>query len=140
MEPRVDNLRAETRRWFLERCGVGLGGIALASLLGAEPKTLQNGLETRRGPHFRARAKRVLYLHMAGAPSHLDLFDDKPKLRELSGQPVSESVIKGERFAFIKGTPKVLGSPHKFARHGQSGQLLRSEEHTSELQSHSDLV
>jgi uncharacterized protein (DUF1501 family) len=115
-----------TRRWFLERCGVGLGGIALASLLGSagDAKALQDKLATTRGPHFRPRAKRVLYLHMAGAPSHLDLFDDKPKLRELNGQPVSESVIKGERFAFIKGTPKVLGSPHKFARHGASGQSL----------------
>jgi hypothetical protein len=124
MEPRVDNLRAETRRWFLEQCGVGLGGIALASLLGSSAsgeEKLQSNAQAQRGPHFRPRAKRVLYIHMAGAPSHLDLFDDKPKLRELNGQPVSESVIKGERFAFIKGTPKVLGSPYKFARHGASG-------------------
>ncbi|MBL9124902.1 MAG: DUF1501 domain-containing protein, partial [Planctomycetaceae bacterium] len=74
-----------------------------------------------RPPHFAPRAKRIIYLHMAGSPSQLDLFDYKPKLIELTGQPCPESLIKTERFAFIKGIPKMLGTPHKFARYGQSG-------------------
>ena len=64
-----------------------------------------------------------IYLHMVGAPSTLDLFDYKPKLVELNGKPCPDSYIRGQQFAFIKGTPKLLGSPHKFARHGKSGQL-----------------
>ncbi len=60
-------------------------------------------------------------MHMAGSPSQLDLFDDKPKLRELTGQPCPDSLLKKERFAFIKGVPKMLGSPYTFAKHGQCG-------------------
>src|SRR5215207_8060847 len=77
-----------------------------------------------KSPHFPAKAKRVIYIHMAGSPSHLDLFDYKPKLIELNGQPCPESIYKKERFAFIKGVPKMLGTPHKFAKHGQSGAEL----------------
>ncbi|HTD66947.1 MAG TPA: DUF1501 domain-containing protein, partial [Candidatus Limnocylindria bacterium] len=118
-------LRAVTRRHFFRQCSVGLGGIALTSLLNERlfgrdqaypldpmfPKT----------PHFPAKAKRVIYLHMAGSPSQLDLFDYKPKLIEMSGQPCPESLFKKERFAFIKGVPKMLGTPHKFEKHGQAG-------------------
>src|SRR5439155_15042869 len=75
-------------------------------------------------PHFRARAKRIIYLHMAGAPSTLDLFDHKPKLNELNGRPCPDSYIRGQQFAFIKGVPKLLGSPHKFAKRGKSGQVM----------------
>ena len=70
---------------------------------------------------FPARAKRVIYLFMAGAPSQLDLFDPKPALTKHDGQDIPEELIKGERFAFIKGTPKLLASPFRFAQHGQSG-------------------
>ena len=77
-----------------------------------------------RAPHFEPRAKRIIYLHMAGSPSQLDLFDHKPKLDELDGKPVSEELIAKERFAFIKGVPKILASPYAFSRHGESGQLL----------------
>ncbi len=63
----------------------------------------------------------MIYMHMAGSPSQLDLFDDKPKLRELNGQPCPDSLLKKERFAFIKGVPKMLGSPYTFAKYGQSG-------------------
>ena len=66
-----------------------------------------------RPPHFAARAKRVIYLHMAGSPSQLDLFDHKPLLNRLDGQPVSEELIENERFAFIEGVPKVLGFTSK---------------------------
>ncbi|MBK7641910.1 MAG: DUF1501 domain-containing protein [Planctomycetes bacterium] len=106
------------RREVLRQGAVGLGTIALSCLLGEQVRAQAqpDGL-----PHFPARARRVVYLHMAGAPSHLDLFDRKPTLAQLDGQPVPDSFIKGERFAFIKGHPKVLASPFEFARHGQSG-------------------
>jgi len=67
------------------------------------------------------KAKRVIYLHMSGAPPQHDLFDYKPKLNQLNGTPCPREIFQGERFAFIKGTPKLLGSPHKFKRHGKSG-------------------
>jgi hypothetical protein len=94
----------------------GFGALALGSLLAEEAGAAAQAL-----PHFAARAKRIVFLHMAGAPSQLDLFDPKPKLAELDGQVAPESLFKGERFAFIKGAPKLLKSPYKFARHGQSG-------------------
>ncbi|MFN0067524.1 MAG: DUF1501 domain-containing protein [Limisphaerales bacterium] len=126
MNTRDAQLRLITRRHFFRDCGVGLGVAGLASLLDA--RLLAGEAPTDplapRAPHFPARAKRVIYLHMAGAPSQLDLFDDKPKLRELNNRPVPESVIANERFAFIKGVPRLLGSPHAFRRHGKSGQLI----------------
>ncbi len=120
---------ATTRRRFFGRCATGIGSLALASLLnerafGARvPIAAENPLAPR-GPHFAPRAKRAIYIHMAGSPSQLDLFDHKPKLTELNGQPCPESLFKKERFAFIKGVPKMLGTPHSFARHGQSGAEL----------------
>src|SRR5260370_20054519 len=72
-------------------------------------------------PHFTAKAKHVIFLHMAGAPSQLDLFDYKPKLIDFDGKPVPEEFIKGERFAFIKGTPKCLATPHTFNHRGKCG-------------------
>ena len=87
--------------------------------------------ELKRGPleptgtmpaaHFAPKAKSVIYLFMAGAPSQVDLFDEKPKLRQYDGQAIPEEFVKGERFAFIKGTPKLLGSPYAFKKCGQSG-------------------
>src|SRR5687767_9511261 len=119
-----EQLRAVTRRHFFKKCGVGLGALGLASLanekLFAENQTFQNPMAPR-APHFAAKAKRVIYLHMAGSPSQLDLFDYKPKLVELTGQPCPESLLKKERFAFIKGVPKMLGTPHNFEKHGKSG-------------------
>jgi hypothetical protein len=116
-------LQAITRRHFFSKTAMGVGGIALASLLNdtlfanAAPASPM----APKQPHFPAKAKRVIYLHMAGSPSQLDLFDYKPKLNELNGQPCPESLFKKERFAFIKGVPKMLGSPHKFSKHGQAG-------------------
>jgi hypothetical protein len=117
MDPRAERLQLATRRAFLRAGGLGLGSFALAELLAAEEPEL-------RLPHFTPRARRVLYLHMAGAPSQLDLFDQKPELARLDGKPVSEELIKNERFAFIKGVPKCLASPYRFARHGQCGHEL----------------
>ena len=123
-----DLLRERTRRHFFHDCGVGVGKIAIASLLAkeltspAEAATLDAENRTApRAPHFPARAKRVIYLFMAGAPSQLDLFDYKPKLAELEGQPIPPSVIMGQRYAFIQPDAAVLGPRFRFARHGECG-------------------
>ena len=115
-----------TRRHFFAQCGVGLGAIALSSLMAGEssaaidPPDLQNPLAPRK-PHFTPKAKRVIFLFMAGGPSQLELFDFKPKLQQLNGQIVPAEYTKNKRFAFIKGDAKLLGTTRKFARHGQSG-------------------
>ncbi|HEY2785214.1 MAG TPA: DUF1501 domain-containing protein [Fimbriiglobus sp.] len=111
-------LKYRTRRQFFHDCTAGVGSMALGGLL-ADP-ALADALP----PHFPAKAKSIIYLHMAGSPSTLDLFDPKPKLVELNGQPCPDSYTKGQQFAFIKGKPKLLGSPHKFAKHGKSGQEM----------------
>jgi Protein of unknown function (DUF1501) len=120
-------LKYRTRRQFFRDCGVGVGAMGLASLLNerlfAAPVAADDPLAPKR-PHFPAKAKSIIYLHMAGAPSTLDLFDYKPKLQELSGQPCPDSYLKGQQFAFIKGHPKLLGTPHKFAKYGKSGQEM----------------
>ncbi|MCC6785955.1 MAG: DUF1501 domain-containing protein [Planctomycetes bacterium] len=105
---------ALSRRAFLTRSALGLGGLALDSLL-------LRGAELPQGPHHTPRARSVIWLHMAGSPSHLDTFDPKPKLIELNGQPCPKSLYEKERFAFIKGVPRMLGSPHRFVRHGECG-------------------
>ena len=118
-------LRAVTRRQFFGKCATGIGTLALGSLLQENLLASEavNPLAPK-SPHFPARAKRIIYLHMAGAPSQLDLFDYKPKLIELNTKPCPDSFLKNERFAFIKGVPKLLGTPHKFAKYGQSGAEL----------------
>jgi hypothetical protein len=122
-------LRALTRRHFFRDCSLGLGKIALASLLTdgalrANPAAHAGGAP--RGPHFPAKAKCVIYLFMAGGPSQLELFDYKPQLQKLDGQPIPESFIEGKRFAFMstfnnKERPKLLGTTRQFARHGRCG-------------------
>ena len=74
-------------------------------------------------PHFSPKAKRVIYLHMTGSPPHLDLFDYKPELVKHNGQPCPDEFLKGKRFAFTSGTPKLLGTPRKFAQHGHGRHL-----------------
>src|SRR5882757_9025663 len=101
--------RAHTRRQFLANAGISLGSVALAELLAKTPGARAaagpaNPL-TSRAPKLPAKAKRVIYLTMSGAPPQMDLFTDKPKLREYHMQPAPESLTKGEIFAFIKGTP-----------------------------------
>ena len=125
---RLTNARAMTRRHFFGRAGLGLGGIALGRLLTrdglgatAGKRPAAPGPMAVKPPMIPARAKSIIYMHMAGAPPSLDLFDYKPKLNELHMQPCPESLFKGMRFAFIKGVPKMLGTPHKFAQHGKSG-------------------
>ncbi|MCC6417538.1 MAG: DUF1501 domain-containing protein [Gemmataceae bacterium] len=127
MTPHADHILNITRRHFLRDCQVGLGALALATLTGetapAANRSSDNPL-TPRPPHFRAKAKRVVYLHMAGSPPHLDLFDYKPELVRRNGQDCPQEFLRGRRFAFTSGVPKLLGTPQRFARHGQSGAWL----------------
>jgi hypothetical protein len=122
--------RLLTRRHFFQHCGVGVGKIALASLLtnalwarGSAPMASDNPVAPR-PPHFAPRAKNVIHLFMAGGPSHLDLFDHKPELTRLEGQPLPKSVIGDQRFAFIRSDAGVLGPQYKFSRHGECGTEL----------------
>jgi hypothetical protein len=107
------------RRWFLQQCGVGLGSIALTQLL-AKDGYAADALAAK-PPHFAPKAKRVIYLFQAGAPSHLDLFDPKPKLAEMDGKLPPASLLEGYRAAFINPNSKCLGPKFKFAKHGKSG-------------------
>ncbi len=120
-----DFRRHLTRRWFFQQCGVGMGSLALHALLGgsaqgAAPAAPPNPLAPKRSPQT-ARAKRVIYLFMAGAPSHLELFDNKPELAKWSGKLPPAELLKGYRAAFINPNATLLGPKFKFARHGQSG-------------------
>lgn len=110
-----------TRRQFFDTCGIGLGKIALGSLFAGG---FSNGAQTAFMPRatlFGSKARRVIYLFQAGAPSQLELFDNKPKLRELDGKPIPPSVIAGQRYAFIQPDAAVLAPCFSFSRHGQSG-------------------
>ncbi len=127
MDEKLQAARATTRRTFLKGAGLGLGGVYLQSLLAdpagaAAPAREASGGPLAVRPPMRApRAKSVIYLHLSGAPPSLDMFDYKPKLVELNMQPCPDSLLKGQRFAFIKGVPKMLGTPHQFSRHGKHG-------------------
>src|SRR3954462_10633882 len=120
---------AVSRRWFLKQCGVGLGGIALHNLLGdyataaTATSALKNPLAPKQ-PHFPGRAKNVIYLFMAGAPSHLELFDNKPALAKFNGTLPPPELLKGYRAAFINPSSTLLGPKFKFAKYGQSGAEL----------------
>src|SRR6266436_2875969 len=107
------------RRWFLQKCGVGLGAMALGQLLSAS----ENPLAPKQ-PHFAPKAKRVIFLFMAGAPSHLELFDYKPQLAKFDGTLPPPDLLKGYRAAFINPNSKLLGPKFKFAKYGQSGAEL----------------
>src|ERR1700730_18356975 len=115
-----EHLKTLTRRHLFRQSGLGIGSLALSSMLNRE----LCAQAVPRAPHFAPKAKNIIFLFMAGAPSQLALFDYKPQLAAFDGKPCPAEVIKGERFAFIKGVPKLLGSPHTFARHGQSGAEL----------------
>ncbi len=118
-----ESRRQLTRRWFFRECGVGLGAIALGQLLGADSQAAPAGLAPRM-PHFAPKAKRVVYLFQAGAPSHLELFDYKPELAKWDGKLPPAELLKGYRSAFISPNSKLLGPKFKFAKHGQSGAEL----------------
>lgn len=127
------SLQHFTRRHFFSECQVGLGSLALASLL--NKSVLRGGDSAARADrsvnplavqptHFAPRATNVIYLFMAGGPSQLELFDYKPKLQELSGQVIPDSFVEGKRFAFLKPDAKLLGTVRKFARYGECGAEL----------------
>src|SRR5262245_2528274 len=124
----LDIARSVSRRHFFHGCGVGLGKMALAGLLtgaaagrAGPPRT--DPLAPKK-PHFPGRAKRVIHLFMAGAPSHLDLFDPKPKLAQYEGKPIPPEVIGGQRYAFIRPDAAALGPRFKFAKRGKCGAEL----------------
>jgi hypothetical protein len=127
--PLPNPLLWQTRRHFFRECAVGLGSIALTSLLN-EGRPCARAAETvspiaPKKPHFPGKAKAVIYLFMAGGPSQLELFDYKPRLQSLHGKPIPDEFIKGKRFAFMdtfaKEVPKILAPHRQFARHGQCG-------------------
>src|SRR5574337_550495 len=119
-DPMKEMLRAVTRRHFFRQAGFGIGSAALTALLnrdlfaaglpGADSAINAANPLAVRPPHFPAKAKSIIYLFMAGAPTQLDLLDFKPKLQEFDGQNIPEEFTKGERFAFIRGKAKLLGS------------------------------
>lgn len=116
------------RRWFLHDCGVGLGAIAASTLLSsdfnrAHADTDPNPLAPRQ-PHFPGKAKRVIYIFQAGAPSHLEMFDNKPELTKRDGQLPPAELLKGYRAAFINPNSALLGPKFKYERHGQCGMEL----------------
>ncbi len=126
-----------SRRWFFRQCGVGLGAVALNSMLA--PKVLAKATKPTnplapRIPHFTPKAKRVIYLFMAGAPSHLDLFDNKPELTKRNGQLPPAELLKDYRAAFINPNSALLGPKFKFNKHGKCGmELSELLPHTGEV-------
>jgi len=119
--------RSLGRREFLGQSGVGLGSIAFSSMLDREGRGAARGIHpmASKPSHLPARAKNVIYLFMMGGPSQLDLFDHKPTLNKLNGEPIPSSYIEGERFEQItEKQPKVLGSPYKFQQFGETGTFV----------------
>lgn len=133
MKSDLDRLRSRiataiSRRWFMEECGVGLGTLALRSMFSGESASADTMKPvdplTSKNPHFPAKAKNIIYLFMAGAPSHLELFDNKPQLTKFDGQLPPAELLKGYRAAFINPNSKLLGPKFKFSKFGKSGQEL----------------
>jgi hypothetical protein len=121
MSPHLQRIQGQTRRHFLAQAGsFSLGAIALGSMSSQGAAATADPLAAA-APRFAARAKRVIYLHMSGGPPNLDLFDYKPELVKHDGQPCPKEFLKGKKFAFTSGTPKLMGTPHKFAQYGSSG-------------------
>src|SRR5579859_3998189 len=135
MHASQEHLLNITRRHFFRDCGVGVGKIALASLMAnavssrAENSPSPNPLAPKK-PHFAPKAKAVIHLFMAGAPSQLDLFDYKPTLAKYEGKPIPPEIIKGQRYAFIRSDAACLGPQYKFKKYGKCGAEL------SEIQPH----
>jgi hypothetical protein len=128
-EAASQSLQRETRRHFFSQCGMGIGSVALASMMAERGLQAASAAAAAPGPgvmrHGQTvpRAKSVIYLFMAGGPSQLELYDYKPKLTQLHGQPIPQSYIEGKRFAFMDSSHgvKLLGTRRTFKRHGKSG-------------------
>lgn len=139
---KAEQLQHGTRRQFLRDCTSGLGGMWLASQgigQAAGPLNISHDPASPLAPlapSFAPKAKRVIYLHMVGAPSQLELFDYKPILKKYDGKDCPKEYLEGQRFAFIQGVPKMLGPQYDFARHGQSGAWI--SDRLPELAKHAD--
>jgi hypothetical protein len=114
----LEQTRSVTRRHFFGQAGLGFGSIALSSLLARESTAADKAWK------IPAKAKSIIYLHMAGSPSQLELFDHKPALTRLHNTECPKEYLEGKRFAFIRGVPKMLGAQCKFKQHGESGQWI----------------
>jgi hypothetical protein len=119
---RLASARHLSRRWFFRECGVGLAGMALAQLLRSDARGAMANPLAPHAPPFPAKAKRVVYMFHAGAPSHLELFDNKPELTKRNGQLPPAELLKNYRAAFINPNSALLGPKFKFQRYGQSNQ------------------
>jgi uncharacterized protein DUF1501 len=121
-------LQHQTRRHFLQRASLGLGSLALSEMCGVvraeSPAIPPDNPLAPRPPHFPGKAKRVIYLHMSGAPPHLDLLDYKPELSKYDGKDCPDEFLKGKRFAFTSGVPKLMGTPQKFHQYGNAGMWM----------------
>jgi hypothetical protein len=123
MNPQLESLQYKTRRHFFKQCSMGLGGVALSEMLATDAYALEapsNPLMPKL-PHFASKAKRVIYLHLTGSPPHLDMWDHKPELVKRDGQECPDEYVKGKKFAFTSGTPKLMGSPRTFKQYGKNG-------------------
>src|SRR4029078_5820129 len=124
MNPPFERLTFSTRRKFFQQCGTGMGALALASLLKenlfAAPAA-DGGVAVPLGPHFKPKAKNIIYLFQSGGPSHLDLFDYKPELIKRNGQKMPDEVLKNIRLAQIGKEAAILGTRYKFQKYGKSG-------------------
>ena len=135
------HLQDVTRRHFLRDCATGMGSLWLASQLahGKQSTNIQHSaaepLDTLVSP-LKGKVKRVIYLHMIGAPSQLELFDYKPELVRFDGKKCPQEFLEGKRFAFIRGVPEMLGPQFPFEKHGQSGQWI--SDRLPHLQPHAD--
>lgn len=122
MTPHLAHLQHVTRRQFLRSGSLGLGAMALSSLIGGGGSAAAAPVIATPGqPHHLPKAKRVIYIHLSGSPPNLDMFDYKPELVKRSGQDCPDDFLKGRRFAFTSGVPKLLGSPREFRQYGEAG-------------------
>jgi hypothetical protein len=121
MNPILENIQAATRRHFLKQTFAGIGGLALGSLVNPAGATSSVDPMAPKKPHFPAKAKRVIYLHLTGSPPNLDLYDYKPELIKRDGQECPAEFLEGKRFAFTSGTPKLLGTRRSFKQCGKGG-------------------
>jgi hypothetical protein len=122
---RLNHLQQVTRRQFVRKCSTGMGAMWLAThgLAGAS-RAAASGFSGAVKPHFAPKARRVIFLHMEGAPSQLELFDYKPVLAQLNGKDCPPDFLAGQRFAFLQGVPKLLGPVFPFHQAGESGQWI----------------
>jgi hypothetical protein len=127
--PGLEHIRSVTRRHLFRSGGLGFGAIALHALLARDGRAAGAASPTAnplapKPPMIPAKATRVIYIHLAGSPSQIDLFERKPELEKVSGQDCPQSFLEGKRFAFIKGVPKMLGSQFQYRQQGETGQWL----------------